>query len=123
MNAAISCVFCRETSPNDYLFGTNHWPIPGEDICIAMRLTRSHVIYATKRLEDATPARLDDARQQLIQDRYRASQLWSHRPPSELHFLGDALRLLMKLDRIMGAPAETHEVVAEAEETLFGGAA
>lgn len=57
------CPWCRKVEPSESLLQTNHWPVSAlsleERACIAMNLTRNHLIYD---LQEGRDPRMSEAR-------------------------------------------------------------
>ncbi len=133
-----ACPWCGAVEPNAFLLQNNHWvETPrgsGFDwcnehgLCIAMDLTRNHVLYYARRLTDPTyggelcacsSARhkpsADCARDGLTRAIARIEEVW----PLPRRAWVEAYRALATPK----AAPEHHRVPASEELTLFGGAA
>ena len=135
MTETTTCPWCGQTEVNEWLLGANHWVKPAghlgfdwcqaHGMCIAMELTRNHVLYAARLIADPTAidpevgcchrhrrVDRDCLRDQLRRYLARARQVW---PIPRQHWIGE-------YDALLAAPTvpEHHHVPESEQADLFG---
>lgn len=133
-----TCPWCLHTEPNAFLLQNNHWvkTARGSDfdwcethgLCIAMDLTRNHVLYYARRITDPSyggelcacsssrhAPRVECARAGLERCLRRVRQVW---PLPRQHWISEYEALVTPR-----TVPEHHQVPASEELMLFGGAA